>query len=192
MTIVRPWPAGNDSRFRRWTRGLALAVCLAGPLAAQVTREYDLKAVFLYNFATFVEWPEAARPAAGEPIIIGVLGKDPFGATLDEVVAGEKLNGHPLQVRRYKSAEEARESHILFIGASEGSRLPGILQALKGRPVLTVGDMPRFMEAGGIIAFTTEARVQLHVNAPAARLAGLNISSKLLRVATVVGDSGPP
>jgi hypothetical protein len=192
MTPIRPFLAGS-ARGCRWWLFLLAAACLAGPVPAQQrSREYDLKAVFLYNFATFVEWPEAARPPAGAPIVIGVLGRDPFGTALDEVINGEKLNGHPLQVRRCKSADEARECHILFISASEASHVGDILQALKGRPVLTVGDMPRFLEMGGIIAFSTDARLQLHVNAPAARQAGLNISSKLLRVATVVGDNGPP
>jgi hypothetical protein len=68
--------------------GLACALLLAASLRAQSSREYDLKAVFLYNFATFVEWPESVRPPAGQPIIIGILGRDPFGTVLDEVVAG--------------------------------------------------------------------------------------------------------
>jgi hypothetical protein len=177
---------------RPWVRGLALAVSLAGPLAAQATREYDLKAVFLYNFTTFVEWPKEARPAPGKPFIIGVLGRDPFGAVLDGVVAGESLNGTPLEVRRYRTAETARECQILFISSSEAAHLPQILDTLRGRPVLTVADMPRFSESGGIIAFSTGTRVQLHINAEAARQAGLSISSKLMRVATLVGQPPPP
>jgi hypothetical protein len=192
MTPSRPFLVG---RFRgcRWWHALLVAACLAGALPAQQrSREYDLKAVFLFNFATFVEWPEAARPPANEPLVIGILGRDPFGPALDEIVAGEKLNGHPLQVRRCRTPDEARGCHILFISASEAPRATEILEALKGQPVLTVGDMPRFLEMGGVIAFSTDARLQLHVNAPAARQAGLSISSKLLRVATVVGDIGPP
>lgn len=173
-------------------RGLTLALWLVAPLAAQSTREYDLKAVFLYNFATFVEWPKEVRPPAGEPIIIGILGRDPFGEALDAVVAGESLRGNPLQVRRYRSPEAAAECHILYIGASEAWRLPRIMGALRGKPVLTVGDMPRFADAGGIITFSTGGRVQLQINPVAAQRAGLAISSKLLRVSTVVGGTVSP
>jgi len=191
MPVRPPWPsAGRPAR--PCVLGLVLAVLLAGPAAAQSSREYDLKAVFLYNFATFVEWPKEARPAAGQPIVIGILGRDPFGTVLDDVVAGEKLDDHPLAVRRCRTPEEAVGCHILFISASEAARLPQILELLRGKPVLTVADMPRFAETGGIITFSTGARVQLHINARAAHQAGLAISSKLMRVATMVGPPPAP
>ena len=170
---------------------LVLATGFAGRLAAQSTREYDLKAVFLYNFATFVEWPDDTIPA-GQPFFIGVLGEDPFGPVLERVIAGEKVKGHPLAVRRCKTAAEARECQIVFISRSEAPRLPEILRGLRGQPVLTVADMPRFIEAGGVISFSTDGRVQLHVNADTAREGRLTISSKLLRVATVHGGEAPP
>jgi hypothetical protein len=170
---------------------VALALGLAGPLGAQASREYDLKAVFLFNFATFVEWPKEALPE-GRPFVIGILGRDPFGTALDEVVAGEKIGQSPLEVRRCRSVEEARECQIVFISSSEAARLPAILADLRSRPVLTVADMGHFLEAGGIIAFSTEARIQLHVNPAAARRAGLAISSKLLRVAKVVDAMAVP
>jgi hypothetical protein len=168
----------------RWLSWL-LAFALAAPLAAQSSREYDLKAVFLFNFVTFVEWPPAARPDKG-PFIIGVLGHDPFGATLDDVIAGEKIRESPLQVRRCRTVEEALECHILFISSSEAGRLPSIMRRLQGRPILTVADMPNFLESGGVIGFSTQGRIQLHINVPAAQRAGLVVSSKLLRVAKVV------
>lgn len=190
MTAPAPSPTSPSRALRAWA-WLALALGLAGSLAAQASREYDLKAVFLYNFVTFVDWPKDALPAQ-QPFVIGILGQDPFGAALDEVIAGEKFHNVPLQVRRCRTVEEARACQIVFISASEAARLPAILQDLKGRPVLTVGDTPQFLAAGGIIAFSTEARVQLHVNAAAARRAGLAISSKLLRVAKVVDEKAAP
>jgi hypothetical protein len=167
-----------------------VALCLAGPLAGQASREYDLKAVFLFNFVTFVDWPANATPDKS-PFVIGVLGEDPFGSALDEVIAGEKIRGAPLQARRCRTLEEARQCQILFISSSEAAKLPEILKDLRGRPVLTVADVPRFLEAGGIIAFSTGARLQLQVNPAAAQRAGLTISSKLLRVAKVVEDAPP-
>jgi hypothetical protein len=185
-------PPVRSRRPRRGWRCLLLLLGLVGaPLAAQPSREYDLKAVFLFNFVTFVEWPQAARPDKG-PFIIGVLGQDPFGAALDEVIAGEKFRQAPLQARRCRTLEEAGQCHILFISASEAARLPAIMKELRNRPVLTVSDLPQFLEAGGIIAFSTDARIQLHINPPAAQHAGLTISSKLLRVAKVVEAKAAP
>ena len=190
MTAPCPSPTSPSLARRAWV-WLVLALGLAAPLAAQSSREYDLKAVFLYNFVTFVDWPKGALPD-GQPFVIGVLGEDPFGAALDEVVEGEKFRNLPLQVRRCRTIEEARSCQIVFISSSEAARLPAILAELRGRPVLTVADTPKFLEAGGIIAFSTEARVQLNVNAAAARRAGLAISSKLLRVAKVVDEKASP
>lgn len=183
LSVRRPLP---------WAQGLVLAIFLAGPLPAQPSREFELKAVFLYNFASFVEWPEPARPRPGEPIVIGVLGRDPFGATLDEVVAGEKSKDHPLEVRRYRRLETAQEAHILYISASESWRLSRILGFLRGKPVLTVAETTHPAAPRAVITFATGSRVELHVNAAAAEQAGLSISSKLLRVATVAGQGRLP
>jgi len=184
-------PAGL--RSLSWVLGLLVASLLAAPAWAQSTREYDLKAVFLYNFTTFVEWPKAAQPKPGQPLVIGILGRDPFGKVLDDVVAGEKVDGHPLEVRRYRAVDDAaREAHILYISPSEADRLPQILNALQTKPVLTVADSPRAGGAGAIISFVTGARVQLQINPTAAQQAGLGISSKLLRVATLVGQVATP
>ncbi len=192
MHSARPPPSALP-RFIRWGRTVLLLGGFGAALVAQQqSREYDLKAVFLYNFASFVEWPKAARPPAGQPVVIGILGRDPFGAVLDNVVAGEILDGHPLVVRRYATPEAAAECHILYISASETKRLPQILETLRGKPVLTVADMPRFAESDAIITFSTGTRVQLHINTAAAQKAGLTISAKLLRVATIVGSASSP
>jgi hypothetical protein len=192
MTPRLPHPAGGLARFPRWVGLVALACGLTAPLAAQPSREYDLKAVFLYNFAMFVEWPKDARPPPGQPIVIGVLGRDPFGAVLDEVVADEILKGNPIEVRRYGKPEEAKGCHILFISPSETANLARILATLRDQPVLTVADMARFAASDAIITFTTDTRVQLHINPAAARKARLVISAKLLRVSTVVEPARRP
>lgn len=169
-------------------RLVAAALCALSFVAvgwAQASREYDLKAVFLYNFATFVDWPETAFADPDSPIVIGVLGEDPFGAALDEVVANEKVKGRPLEVRRCATIAEGKACHILFISSSERENVRAVLRETSGRPILTVADLPRFVDAGGMVGFATGPRLQLHVNATAARNSGLIISSKLLRVAVV-------
>ncbi|HTL67306.1 MAG TPA: YfiR family protein [Lacunisphaera sp.] len=177
---------GRPGWCGRW---LLLACLLAGPALAQPSREYDLKAVFLYNFATFVEWPQDVFATPDAPFVIGILGESPFGKSLDDVIAGEKVGAHPLVVRQCRSVWEARQCQIVFISGSEAPVFRSVLVDLRNRPVLTVSDIPGFADAGGIIEFSTRVRVNLTINARAARRAQLGISSKLLRLARVQEDT---
>lgn len=177
-------------------RWLIAGWLLSSPLlAAPVgpTREFQVKAVFLYNFAQFVEWPAESFPSADSPLVIGVLGLDPFGTFLDETVQDEKVNGRALVVKRFRSIGEVRDCHILFVSGSEGGRAEEIVSALQGRSVLTVCDWEGLARHGAMIRFTTERnRVRLRINLEAAKAAGLNISSKLLRSAESVTRHHPP
>ena len=164
----------------------------AGGARGQGSREYDIKAVFLYNFASFVEWPESAFAGPEAPFVVGILGHDPFGRVLDEVVAGERMKNRPIVLRRVSRIEEAGGCHILFVSASERRRMQEILDRFRHAPVLTVADFPDFVETGGAIGFRTEDnRLKVDVNARAARAAGLTVSSKLLKVARVIGEPTP-
>jgi hypothetical protein len=145
-------------------------------------REYQIKAVFLFNFAQFVEWPETAFADAHSPLVVAILGENPFGNALDETIHGERLNGRSLTVIRSTRVEDILTCHILFVSRSEAGRLDEILSALKGRSILTVSDIEGFSRQGGMIQFVTENnKVRLRINNDAARSAGLTISSKLLR-----------
>ena len=176
---------------------LQLAVWLAAAAATTVPTdtvaqsspnpEYQLKAVFLFNFAQFVEWPPSAFPNSQTPLVIGILGEDPFGPYLDETVRGEAVQAHPLAVQRSRRVEEIRNCHILFVGRQEQERLGEILDTLKGRPALTVSDADGFARRGGMIRFVTDRnRIRLRINLEAARDAQLTLSSKLLRPAQIV------
>ena len=155
------------------------------------TPEYQLKAVFLFNFAQFVDWPSSTFPAPDSPLAICILGQDPFGAYLDETVRGEAINGRPLAVRRYQQPEEATGCQILFISRKETDHLPEALDSLEGHSILTVSDADRFTSLGGMIRFVTEHnRIRLHINLGAAKAANLTISSKLLRPAQIVSKGG--
>src|SRR5579872_4762986 len=120
---------------------------LAAPTAPQV------EAVFLFYFSQFVDWPAGAFAGERSPIVIGVLGDDPFDGSLDQAVAGERVNGRPIIVRRLKSIADATGCQILYISSSEAEHLPQILAGLKGRQVLTVSDLDHFVESGGMIRF---------------------------------------
>ena len=149
--------------------------------------EYRVKAAMLYNFAKFVTWPSDPPGAPGEPFKIGILGEDPFGSVLDNTVKGKSVDGRAVEVKRLERAKDGRDCHIVFISRSESTNLKSILVALKGAPVLTVGDMNRFAQQGGCINLTmAKKKVHFEVSVEAATRARLKISSKLLRLAKVV------
>lgn len=165
---------------------LAAALLLRGASGASAPNEYAVKSVFLYNFCRFIEWPGSAFAGANDPIVIGVLGDDPFGPLLDEAVAGETFRGRRIQIEHYRNAREIGRCHLLFISASESARMNEILAAVNGRSIVTVGETEAFIERGGMIALAADrTRVRLLINPGTLRAANLDVSSKLLRVAEI-------
>jgi hypothetical protein len=180
---------------RRFCAGL-LAVCLGGvPLAgaeAVTAPEFALKAAYLCSFAEFAVWPEKAFAAPNSPIILGILGDDPFGAALDKVAAGRSVNGRVFQIRRLKAPAGARECHLLFVAPAEMRRLPEILGLLDQTSVLTVGDADRFGQKGGMINLRLEGKkLKFEINLAAAERAGLKIKAQFLKLGTIV-ETAPP
>jgi hypothetical protein len=162
-------PAGADSRARR-------------------TAEYDLKGAFLFNFTQFVDWPSDAFAARDSPFTIAIVGDDPFGLGLDEMVANELAHDRKIVVRRYKAVEELDDCQLLFVGISEPGPLGHALSVVAHRRVLTVGETRAFTARSGMITFElSQRRLRLKINVAEARAAGLTISSKLLRQAEIVG-----
>ena len=155
--------------------------------------EYLIKAGFIFNFAKFVEWPSNAFAQPDSPIVIGILGTDPFGTIIDKIVQDKKIGARGFVVKRLKwgtDLKELRECKILFIGASERAHMDELVQMLRGLPILTVGETPGFAERGGVIRFVLEDnRVRFEVNVVAARQADLTISSRLLTLARIIQQS---
>lgn len=147
--------------------------------------EYQVKAAYLYNFGKFIRWPAAT--GKNNSFAICVVGRDPFGPTLDATLAGETIDGRKVIPLRLARAQDALECRILFISESESGRLNETLAALGKAGVLTVSDMPQFTQRGGMIQFVLEGdRVRFEVNLSAAQRVGLSPSSELLKVATTV------
>jgi hypothetical protein len=166
---------------------VAILVCprVHAENATQAPSEYQVKAAFLYNFVKFIDWP-ATSAAQDGPIELCVLGKDPFGGAIDRVIEGKTVNGRPLAIRRIGDIVAARSCHVLFVSASEAGRVGEIINAVHGRNVLTVSEIDRFSERGGIITFLMEGqRVRFRINPKMAAAAGLQISSKLLELAVI-------
>lgn len=172
------------------TRSIALAllpVCLltSPPARAQsrTPAPEEVEAAYLYQFGRYVEWPSDSSPAT-QSFLICVLGTDPFGAALDDIVADKVIDGRPIAVRRIPGPRESAGCRILFVSPSEDSRVAAILAALDRAAIVTVGRGAQFTQRGGMIAFTAvERRVRFVVNLPATQAAGLRLSSQLLRVA---------
>jgi hypothetical protein len=193
MALLGAMWSKQATRWRLWLAligwaGLNLSSDgLRAALLPPEVSEYQIKAVFLFNFAQFVDWPNEAFQSAQSPLVIGILGDDPFGSYLDQAVRGERVKNRPMVVRRYSRVADVTDCHILFISESETGRLDQILEHLKGRSILTVGDSDGFSQLGGIIRFATEnSKVRLKINLRAAKQAHLTISSKLLRPAEIV------
>ncbi|HZR20379.1 MAG TPA: YfiR family protein [Verrucomicrobiae bacterium] len=171
---------------------LGLAGFFGPAYGATSVSEYQLKAAFLYNFTKFVDWPPKAFLVPDAPIVIGIVGDDPFGNEIDDLVRGEVVRDHALIVKRIPPDGDLRSCHVLFISRSEKERLPALLSQLKESPVLTVSDMDRFGEQGGIINLVLENKaVKIEINPTAAERAGLQVSAKLLRLARLVKSPSP-
>jgi hypothetical protein len=166
---------------------LVVLALVRGAAAIESATEYQVKAVFLYNFSHFVEWPPEAFTTPTEPFVIGILGSDPFGARMDEAVHGELINQHPMVIRRFRTAADIGNCQILYIDRSQSEHVKPILAALDHRNTLTVADLEGSAGHGVMIELSTENnRIRLRINADAAKAAGLTISSKLLRPAEIV------
>ena len=193
-------PARTWCRFlARVRRGIFVAsfvFCLAHVLVPRIAAgqeesvdEYKLKAAMLYNLTNFVEWPDSAYPDRQAPIVLCILGQDPFATSLVSTIPKETDNGRPMVMRHLQSDKETRGCHILYISSSERKTAEHVFSTLNGSSTLTVGEMTQFAARGGIIQFSMEDQhVRFDVNLEAASRAGLRISSKLLALAQIVNN----
>lgn len=181
MLLLAVPAAARDSKPPR--HGAPSGTTSRPPEVVPQVSEVDVKAAFLFNFTRFVEWPEAAaQPSA--PFRLCVVADPATTAVIQKTMQGEMVNGRASQTTVPTKPEDARACQILFVGRSENGRVAPLLAAVRDRPVLTVSDTARFTSRGGMIEFVREDdRVRFDVNLGAAKRSGLQISSRLLRVA---------
>ncbi|HVM60495.1 MAG TPA: YfiR family protein [Verrucomicrobiae bacterium] len=155
--------------------------------AAPALSEYQVKALFLFNFAKYVDWPSNAFGDGSAPIVIGLVGDDTFGDDVIRTVGGKSVNNRPVVFKHVAGEQEYRTCHILFVSASEKDHLSSILAAVKNTSVLTVGETDGFLTLNGMINFSKkDNKIRLEINLVPAQQANLKLSSKLLSVADVV------
>lgn len=147
------------------------------------SREYLIKAAFVYNFAKFVQWPEDSFARSDAPLIFAILGEDPFGSAL-KTLEDKKVRGRAIEIRKTKRLEDLERSHILFVAPSEYQRVQAIMDKIAGWPVLAVSDIDGFAQQGGFIQlYVKESKIRFEVNSTTVNQSGLVISSQLLKLA---------
>lgn len=177
---------------------VSLSAAIAGGAAAAhgqgeegtgVSREYAIKAAYLYQFSRYIQWPGDASGSGHAAFAIGVVEPDPFGNALDELARTKKVEGRPILVKRFTTADDYAPCQILFVPSSASpAEKQAVLRKTRGSPVLVVGEDPSFVRQGGAFSFFLEEnKVRFEVNLDAARQQHLKISSKLLSLAKIVG-----
>lgn len=179
----------------RYLLPLIVAICVLFPVppgaGADEPDEYEIKAAFLYNFTKFVTWPGSAFENDRSPIVIGILGENPFDNLLEKTVDGKQVDGRDFVIKRFKRIEDVERCQILFVRLTDTDRVARLLDALELHGVLTVGDTDRFAGTGGVIGFfKDDDRIRFEINMDAAEASGLKISSRMLSLARFVSCEG--
>lgn len=170
-----------------WIALMLVGIGLVRSRADDVSFEYEVKAAWLLNFARFVNWPTNAFAGPESPIVVGIVGRDPFGRSLEKAFAGKTVKGRPLVVKKPVTDEELGQCHILFIGVPDRRRVRDIVDRLGTKPVLTVGEVDGFLDEGGILNFVLkEKSIRFEINVQPAKAAGLKVEANLLKVAVSV------
>ncbi|ACN17574.1 hypothetical protein HRM2_45180 [Desulforapulum autotrophicum HRM2] len=171
---------------------LTLAFCWSTPgNTAEKPSEYKIKAAYLYNFAKFIRWPDSAFTDDKAPLVIGVFGKNPFNGNLAPL-GTRSVGKHPIKIIEFKTLNEIGKCHLLFIGKSESHGLKTLLNTLKTRPIVTIGEHKAFSARGGVIQFiSVRNRLRFVINLNTAKENEIQIDAQLLSLATeIIGDGG--
>lgn len=173
---------------RLWLRPLqwsmlSLALLLvAAPVQAQTRQDVAVKAAYLYRFLGYVDWPPRVLPGDETPLVVGVLGNDALYAEFAALVAGRRMNNHPIRALRMESPDPLEGMHVLFIG--QAGDLARTIERVGHRPVLLVSDLPQSLEVGGMLSLVpANGRIRFEASPAAAERSGLRLSSRLLALA---------
>lgn len=149
-------------------------------------RTIEIQAAFLLQFGKYVKWPVSAFDGSEAPLIVGILGRDPFGSVLDKMARSSRVNDREVEIRRFDDLISITKSHILFVTSSEVGRMDKIMEVLSDAPVLLVGNSQDFLQFGTINFVMVDKKIRFNINRRNFEKVGLTISSKLLQVAHTV------
>jgi hypothetical protein len=178
-----------------WWMVVAVSLLLAGSRkisrAQSTDEEYRIKAAFIFHFAQLVDWPPVTRTGRANSLFLCTIGDDPFQGALESTVEGKPVGDRILRIRHLKRADDMQACQVLFLGKAQSKSIPVLLASLHSAPILTVGESPGFLGAGGMICFVLEDNnVRFEINLDAAASAKLKIGSRLLFLAqTVIGEN---
>lgn len=170
----------------------SLNCCPTSHNSAQAARnkfdESQVRAVFLFNLTHFISWPESSFSSPDSPFVITILGDNPFGNNLKNIVKNEKVGLHPIIIKHAKTLNQLEKAHILYIQRNFKKQLATILEQTSQTGILTVSAYPGFADSGGAVnLLIQQKRLLLELNIVSAEKNDLKFSSKLLRLAKVVG-----
>jgi hypothetical protein len=164
---------------------------IATQARAEVSLEYAVKAAYIPKFIPFITWPDSSFAAPDAPVTICVVGADPFGGRLEQAAGELKSGDRTIAVRYLPQSDTAASCQVIFLGKADEMVAEGTLDAVKGKPVVTVTDSG--LKAHGVISFVIEANhVRFDIDQAAAAQGGVTISSKLLNLARAVRPRGQP
>jgi len=150
----------------------------------QSARALEIEAAFLVKFSSYIHWPEQAFSSPDAPLVISIIGRDPFGSIIDTIARSYMMKGRNIEIRRCADLRSLCGSHIVFVATSAMQNMEAIAASAAKRRVLLVGHAPDFLERGGMINFVVvNNRIRFDIHTGNSRRAGLEISSKLLKVA---------
>lgn len=177
-------------RYKLFLAAAASFVC--APMFSAAAPEYEVKAAFIYNFSRFIDWPQEAGETNAD-LYFCVLGEDPFGEALERL-EGREVQGRTLKTRRLERIDERGDCAIIYLSPSLADDYTGLLDVIsQERGVLSISDIDGFAENGGVIELYLEKdKVRFAINIKAARRAGLEMSSQLLRLARIVEEDRSP
>lgn len=182
----------SGCRILQWSRRLLLSVVwllatLNPAPAGQTPTVVEVRALYLYNFSLFVNWPDSAFESPDSPVVYCVVGNNRLRKTLEKLLDGESSRGRSLRMAGEKPASGWAGCHLLYLSGSLGSEVAEIRDALQGKPVLLVSDSEKFVQEGGMVSLIRKGRrVRPVINLEAVKAAGIRISSKLLRLSRLV------
>lgn len=166
-----------------WPALLFLVCLLIGSFTAQGATEHEVKAAFLFNFLKFVEWPGPSA-STNTPIVIGIVGESPLRESLPKILEGQTVKGRSIRMVSLRPGEPVGECQLLFVAQGKNEDIEEVLKAVKGKPILTVGENPEFTQQGGMISFViVDQKVRFEINTAALDAVGLRADSRLLAVA---------